>query len=268
MTVEKDIIIVGAGHMGHAIALGLKRSNKNMLITAIDPNRTYEKEMKNAGISVMDTLPKSITSNVIILAIPPQAFVQFAHSNSQFEHYTGMTISVMAGINLSKLVTHLKTSQVCRAIPNLPCATNEGMSVLMCTSRTTQKNKHLVNDLFLKLGTVLTVRKENLIDAATALVGGGPAYISYFAQALIEYALLAGFDEANAYSMVIQTLRGTSALLDGHQESPARLYEKVMTPKGTTEQAINFFDSKKMQAIVIDGLKHANARSRALGRRP
>lgn len=268
MTIAKDVSIIGAGHMGYAIATGLIQSSPNISIAAIDLDHVHDKEMEDVGIHVINSLPERSASKIMILAIPPQAFIKFVEINSQIKHHAGITVSVMAGINLSDLVGRLKTSQVCRAIPNLPCAVNEGMSVLMYAPRTTQKNRRVVNELFSKLGSFLIVEEEKLIDDATALVGGGPAYVSYFAQALIEYALMAGFDKPDAYSMVAQTLRGSSALLESYKESPAKICENVMTPNGTTEKAISFFKEKKVQAIIMDGLKYACARSRELGRRP
>jgi pyrroline-5-carboxylate reductase len=267
MTVAKDIIIIGAGHMGYAIAAGLRRSSPTLSIAAVDLDHTYDKEMNSAGIQVINNLPNHSTSKIMILAIPPQAFAAFAESNLQQKLRTAMTVSVMAGVNLCELADHLKTLQICRAIPNLPSAINEGMSVLAYTPQSTQKNRCLVNGLFSKLGRSLIVQDESLVDHATALIGGGPAYVAYFAQALIDYALLAGFDERNACAMVVQILRGSSALLDTNQETPKKLCEKVMTQNGTTEQAIKLFNNKKMKTIIVDGLKHAYTRSKELGRR-
>ncbi len=38
-----DIIIIGAGHMGYAIAMGLTKSSSTLSIAAIDLEHTYEK---------------------------------------------------------------------------------------------------------------------------------------------------------------------------------------------------------------------------------
>ena len=67
--------------------------------------------------------------------------------------------------------------------------------------------------------------------------------------------------------MVVQTLRGSSELLDVYQEAPEKLCEKVMTQHGTTEQAIKLFNNQKMKAVIVEGLRQACARSKELGRR-
>lgn len=267
MTEITSAVIIGAGPMGSAIAIGLKKSSPTIALQMVDPDVTRWGALINAGISTTQHLPNPIISEAIIIAIPPQAFGGFSENNPQLEHYIGIIISVMAGINLSALTTQLKASQICRVMPNLPCAINEGVSVSIFAPKTTQENNTLVRDLFSKLGLFVSVSNEHLMDDATALVGGGPAYISYFSAALIEYALLSGFDKTDATLMVAQLLRGTSALLDTSRESPMRLCEHVMTAKGTTERAINFFKRKQVQATIVTALKHARVRAQELGRR-
>lgn len=267
MTSATNILIVGAGHMGSAIALGLKQSSPCMSITVIERDPDRRIKMICAGVNAIEFVPTPITSEIIILSIPPQAFLSFSEDNPDLKQYSGMIVSVMAGISIAELTTQLKTPQLSRAIPNLPCAINEGMTVLAFTPQTTQKNIELVSDLFTKLGDLLVVNDELIIDSATALVGGGPAYVSYFAAALIEYAISAGFDKVTATAITKKIFLGTSTLLEENSEPPMSLCEKVMTPEGTTQEAIKFFNLKQVRSIIVDGLKHSYTRSKELGRR-
>ncbi|WP_057725073.1 pyrroline-5-carboxylate reductase family protein [Pseudomonas orientalis] len=124
----------------------------------------------------------------------------------------------------------------------------------------------IVNELLSKLGNSLAVKDETLLDSATALVGGGPAYIAYFAEAFTEYAVAAGFDRSSAASITLQILRGSTATLEQCKEPAINLCEKVMTPGGTTARAIDNFNLKGVQNTIIEGLKKACARSIELGR--
>lgn len=267
MKTATNILIVGAGHMGSAIARGLKQSSPNMAIIVVEPNPDRRAEMISAGITAEEEMPTPLVSQLIILSIPPQAFPSFSEANPHIKQYTGMIVSVMAGISLSELKDCLKTPQLSRAIPNLPCALNEGMTVLTFTPQTTKRNVDLASDLFTKLGNLLIVDDEPIIDSATALVGGGPAYVSYFAAALIEYAMSAGFDKTTATAITNTIFRGTSILLAANSEPPMRLCERVMTPEGTTQRAIHFFNEKQLRNIIVTGLKYACTRSIELGRR-
>lgn len=266
MAALKNIAIVGAGHMGIAIALGLRRSNPNISIAIIDSDPEKYKNISGANISLLAGLPDAPTFEAMILAIPPQAFNSFSHNNPQLKSLSTLMISVMAGVTISELEKYLKTSQVCRAIPNLPCAINEGVTVLMPHPTITQKNKLLAIQILSQLGTLIMTQDERAIDDATALVGGGPAYISYFAEALIAYAVSAGFDKATAFSIVTQIIHGTSALLKTNTDTPETLCKKVMTPNGTTERAIDVLNNKQVKNIIIDALKSSSMRSTELGR--
>lgn len=262
----KGVVIIGAGNMGRAIASGLRRSNPTTPITLVDSAYERNKKTEHDEITLLNSLPSPSLSQVLVIAIPPQAFREFADKHPELANYPDLIISVMAGIKTSELEKRLKTSQICRAIPNLPCAINEGMTVLMCTPTITQENKLLASEIFGGLGRVIVTKQEETIDDATALTGGGPAYVSYFAEALVAYAVSAGFDKSTALSMAIQIIHGTSALLKECQDTPDKLCKKVMTPNGTTVRAIDFLNSKNVRTNIIDALKNSSTRSKELGR--
>lgn len=261
-----NIMIVGGGHMGSAIAFGLKRSSADMSITVVETDPTRRASIASAGISTQEELPNPLIDDVIILAIPPQAFLRFSESNAHIEQYTGVIISAMAGVRIWELTARLKSAQVYRTIPNLPCGINEGMTILVAAPRITLASIIVVNELLSKLGNLLAVKDEALLDSATALVGGGPAYIAYFAEAFTEYAVASGFDRSSAASITLQILRGSTATLEQCKEPAMNLCEKVMTPGGTTARAIDYFNIQGAQDTIIEGLKKACARSIELGR--
>ncbi|NMX90950.1 hypothetical protein HBO03_07350 [Pseudomonas sp. WS 5086] len=67
--------------------------------------------------------------------------------------------------------------------------------------------------------------------------------------------------------MTIQTIRGTTTLLAENKNSPLEICKLVMTPKGTTEQAIKYFDQKQLGSLIVEGLSKACARSKTIGQR-
>lgn len=267
MTTALNILIIGGGQMGSAIALGFIRSSAKISIIIVEPDLDRRIEITDTGIIAVKETPNPITSEVIILATPPHIFPLLSELHPQLQHFKGVIVSVMAGVSLSELTTRLNRTQVFRSIPNLACSINQGTTLSIPGPQVTRKNEDLINRIFSTLGTSTFVTEEHLLDSATALVGGGPAYISYFTAALIEYAKTAGFDNASATSMVIQILRGTSALLEAGPDTPMRLCEKVMTPGGTTQKAINHFNHMQIRTSIVDGLKQSFLHSVELGRR-
>jgi len=151
-------------------------------------------------------------------------------------------------------------------MPNLACAENEGVTIVLAAASVTQSNSKKVKNLLSGLGLLLFIQNEKLMNSATALVGGGPAYFSFFAAALYEYAISSGFEKASALLITAQLMSGTSRLLKLAQDDPIKLCERVMTPGGTTQQAVNIFEKNQIKKTIIDGLKTACARSVTLGR--
>ncbi|WLG37258.1 pyrroline-5-carboxylate reductase family protein [Pseudomonas rhodesiae] len=266
MEALKKIIVVGAGHMGSAIALGLRRANPESSILAIEPDAVRRASIINGGITAIEILPNPIASEVLFLATTPQDFSNFLEINPHIKKYKGIIISVMAGTCISELTDRLNCSQVFRAMPNLACAENEGVTIVLAAASVTQSNSKKVKNLLSGLGLLLFIQNEKLIHSATALVGGGPAYFSFFAAALYEYAISSGFEKASALLITAQLMSGTSRLLKLAQDDPIKLCERVMTPGGTTQQAVNIFEKNQIKKTIIDGLKTACARSVTLGR--
>lgn len=139
MTVSHNIVIVGAGHMGTAIFLGLKQSNLDISIIIVEPNTHLRSNIASTGINAHEKIPELAGSEILILAMPPQAFSAFSKTCNTVQNHSGLIISVMAGITLCELHKNLSATQVCRAMPNIPCAVAEGITVLCHTPNLTQK---------------------------------------------------------------------------------------------------------------------------------
>ena len=114
-------------------------------------------------------------------------------------------------------------------------------------------------------GRCAEVSDEALIDPATALCGGGPAFVAYFGNALQKFGVHAGIDETVVRRTVIQLLRGTAELLDISGKPALQVCREVMTPGGTTERGIWHFDRTGFTQIVVDALTQSSSRAVELG---
>ena len=76
---RNTLVLFGAGHMGSAIARGMLRSgNTNLRIIDPDPSKLQEFEALN--IATDTSFTKLSQDDLIMLAMPPQAFGAFASS--------------------------------------------------------------------------------------------------------------------------------------------------------------------------------------------
>jgi pyrroline-5-carboxylate reductase len=258
------LIVVGCGHMGLAIVKGLRASALNRDVVVIDTNR----ERLN-DIASFEDLRASATLEInpgdfVVLAIPPQAFTDFADTHRhQFTPDTAV-LSVMAGLSSSAIGAALGSRQVVRSIPNTPSEVFQGMSVYFAGPDVTDETLADVEHLLQTIGKVLRVDTEELVNDATALCGGGPAFVSYIVDAFCQFAASRGFSEADSKEMAAQVFGGTASLIAGSTKTPMQLCQEVMTPNGTTERGIAAFDAFDLKKSVVAALAASAHRSREL----
>src|SRR4051794_30539117 len=113
------IVIYGAGHMGLAIILGLIRKGHTD-VTVVDSSEARRRLIKDQfQLSVLPAATAG-AGDLVVLAMPPQAFAEFATSGAVPRHHAGPVVSVMAGTTMSTIAKSLGVSQVIRSIPNTP----------------------------------------------------------------------------------------------------------------------------------------------------
>jgi pyrroline-5-carboxylate reductase len=120
--------------------------------------------------------------------------------------------------------------------------------------------------LFEPLGAVVDLVDEELMHAATAVSGSGPAYLYAFVEALEGAAIAAGLPRKDAGRLARSTVAGAAALLDQSGAEPADLRRQVTSPGGTTEAALNVLLSDAgLPPLLREAVTAAVRRSKQLG---
>ena len=175
-----------------------------------------------------------------------------------------LVISIMAGIDLRFLASLLDHEVVVRSMPNLPARIGQGVTVWTPAEAVPDRERVLARMIFQAMGRELEVKGEDLLDAATAVSGTGPAYIFYIAENLLEAARGFGFDDAQALKLVRQTFSGAMDLWAETGEAPDELRRKVTSKGGTTHAAVTTFQEKDIGGIFRAGVVRARDRAREL----
>jgi len=81
---------------------------------------------------------------------------------------------------------------------------------------------------------------------------------------MIEGATELGLSEADARTLVIQTITGAAEMLKVEGASPKKLRENVTSPNGTTFAALNSFDEGGITDLVKKAMRAARDRSQEL----
>ena len=231
--------IIGFGIMGSAIARALAGANGHTVI-AWDTDSGRLNSVESSHCKRAQTLLWLFQkADWIIIAVKPQQAGELFANLQSFVDSRHLFISIIAGVSMSRLQKELGTSRVVRAMPNTPLQVSQGMTVWVAGGSVSSEERNAVKDILQLFGKEIELEDEGLIDAATAISGSGPAYVFLLAQALEESARALGFTREQARELAQQTLVGSSALYANGDTAPEELRQRVTSPEGTTQAAMD-----------------------------
>ena len=266
-----NIGIIGGGNMGEAIARGLLKNEMldipSLVIAEIKPERQKFLIEALPGATITTEIEKLISAvDIIILAVKPQLFPEILQTLKSKSISNKVFISIAAGISSSYIEEILGPVEVARAMPNTPALIGEGITAISRGAFLQQDSLSVIKSILSSIGDVVEVH-ENLMDAVTALTGSGPAYIFLFMEAMISVAEKLGLDKDTAEKMILKLFSGTSKLAFHSQDTPDILREKVTSPGGTTEKALEVLAEREFIAIIEQAVKAAQNRSKELSKK-
>ncbi|MDZ3994608.1 pyrroline-5-carboxylate reductase [Pseudomonas sp. Teo4] len=262
----KNIHVLGAGHMGGAILRALKKNqNSSANLRVIETDSQRARSWQKLGYKVAPKLDELSSEDCVVLAVPPQQFENALTLNPALTRHCGPVISVMAGITHASLVRFLGHDAIVRAIPNTPSEVSQGVTMYYAPQSSSSALLEEARQIFDAIGISLRVEEEWQIDTGTALAGGGPALVAYFAEALQDYGLRSGLDREQAALVALQLLSGTTALIRAQGKTVSQICQEVQTPGGTTEHAIGTLANAGFKGLIGSALDSAARRSMQLG---
>ena len=264
---HSTITFLGGGNMARAIYGGLVDNGfTETQITVIDPSESAQQQARNVGLNcVVSAAPETIDDDLLVLAVKPQIAATVLASLKGKLSASTTVLSIIAGIDSGSLATMLgltNTSTIIRCMPNTPALVGEGMTGLYSNSHAgAAEGKALAERVMSSVGQCVWVEKESDLDIVTAISGSGPAYFFLFIESLTDAAIALGMDSESARKLALQTALGASRLASLSDEDAATLRKNVTSPGGTTEQAIQSFETSDIRGIVARATQAAARRS-------
>ena len=258
--------IVGGGQMAEALISGLlaKKAYPTSEILVSDPNPARRDYLKaRFGIAVTENNRKVGQCSVLLLAVKPQVFSQIIKDIGTVAH-DRLLLSILAGVSLQQLETAFPGNPVVRVMPNAPALIAQGISALSFGKQVAPDQQQTAQNIFSTVGTVVEV-PEFLMDAVTGLSGSGPGYVALLAEALMDGGVLVGLPRPLARTLVLETLKGSVALLQEQDLHPGELKDRVTSPGGTTIAGIAALEKAGVRSALIQAVEAATQRSKALG---
>lgn len=234
------LTVLGAGVMGTAFVSAILNSDVKPSpgkINLFTPSKSSQQRLKEQythdNVSVLATSEeKNVAlekSDVVILACKPYQFQQVCEESPSLNR-NAVVLSMLAGTTIAEL--QKLSPHVARIMTNTPARFGAGMATVAFS-----KEAESVRDEVLKLADTLGSAveiPESKMDAATALVGSGPAFCLLMMEALYDGGVRMGLAHDVAITAAAKVMEGTAKMVLETGEHPAALKSKVCTPGGTT----------------------------------
>ena len=259
---------VGAGNMAEAILRSVVRSGLLNALDVIASDISAERGQFLAtelGIAATTDNEKPAACPRVLLAVKPQTIDGVLEEIAPAIDADAIVISIAAGISTAWIDASLGgRGHVVRVMPNTPMLVGAGISAVAPGPRATDEDVEWTRKLFAASGQALVV-DEAMMDAVTAVSGSGPAYFFYLVEAMIAAGIAEGLPEEVARELAVSTCAGAGKMLLETGEAPEVLRDRVTSPGGTTERAVEILDTAGVKDTFTKAIRAAAERSRELG---
>jgi pyrroline-5-carboxylate reductase len=264
------LLLVGCGKMGGALLRGwLKRGIPGKDVFVVDPAPRGLEDVQGRGVTLVTAvgqLPPALQPGIVLLAIKPQFMDEALPAYRRFAKLGTVFLSIAAGKTVAYLNDRLGPgAQIVRSMPNTPAEVGRGMSVILKDAGIPAATLDLCGQLLSAVGKVGWIDEEDQINAVTAVSGGGPAYVFLLIECLAEAARAAGLPEDLAMQLARETVVGSGELAHRSTESATQLRQAVMSPKGTTIEALAvLMGPEGWQPLITKAIAAATRRGREI----
>lgn len=256
---------IGAGNMATGLARGWARASgedaapEAMLFADASPDRARELASEVGGEALDSNRAVADTADLVLLAVKPNVLDEVA---ADLVEAGAPVVSILAGTPVERLQQALPGLELVRVMPNLGAQLRQGVFCVVFPPGLPAARREQVAALLGLLGDVIEL-DEDLIDAATALMGCSPGYLALMAEVLVEEGVKAGLGEDQALRMVARSMAATGGLLDTHQ--PADLKRAVASPGGMTEAGLDALEERAIGPALRAAVDASLERAQGLG---
>lgn len=262
----KTVLLLGAGRMGGAMIDGWTAAGPVIACDLIirDPHPGPE-ALAAAERGARLNPPDSALAEaaIAVLAVKPQLWRAVAAEVQPYLSPDACIISIAAGVKTSDLGIVFEDRPVARVMPTTAVAVARGAASIYAAGAWERGQAHR---LFDTIATTVDLDDEDLMHAATAVSGSGPAYLYAFVEALEAAGIKAGLTTSDAAALARATVVGAAALMATSEASPAELRAQVTSPGGTTQAALEVLMGEGgLRPLLDEAVQAAIRRSKELG---
>ena len=264
-----ELILVGCGKMGSALAGGLVKSGaiESEALHVCDRYEEKATELaESTGARAVDIDEVFETAageeRIFIVAVKPGDVQEVLASGRDAFTEDDTVVSLAAGVPIELLHEWAGPKPaVVRAMPNTPALVGRGITGVLGTRGA---DMEAVRALFEGVGSTVELKNESDFDALTAVSGSGPAYVFIAIEALADGAVSMGMSREPAIELAVETVAGSGLLAADSELHTAELKDAVASPGGTTITGLCELENRGFRGSLIEAVRAAARKSREL----
>ena len=264
------IAFIGGGNMARSLIGGLLKTGVATPadIRVAEPLADARVALgREYGIATFAENPLAAAdAEVLLLAVKPQVMPAIqAGLRDTLQRQRPLLISIAAGVRIDQLERWFgNTLPIVRCMPNTPALIGAGATGLCANLRVSPVQRAQAQHILDAVGMTCWIDNEAQMDTVTAISGSGPAYFFAMVEALEDAAFAQGLPRATARALATQTCLGAGRMLVDSGDAPGVLRQRVTSPNGTTQAALESFSSDHFASVVARAVSAATLRGEAL----
>ncbi|MBS0557889.1 MAG: pyrroline-5-carboxylate reductase [Proteobacteria bacterium] len=269
MSTSNTIAFIGGGNMARSLIGGLLRDGAPAATLSVaEPNEELRAALaRDFSVSThADNADAAHGADVLVLAVKPQVMKSVcAGLRDDAQARKPLILSIAAGIRIDQLDAWLGGGMpIVRCMPNTPALIGAGAAGLCANSACSPAQRESAHAILSAAGLAVWIDAEAQMDTVTAISGSGPAYFFLLTEALIDAGVAQGLTPDAARELATQTCLGAGRMLREDGAAPAQLRQRVTSPNGTTQAALESFAADDFARIVARAVAAATRRGGAL----
>jgi pyrroline-5-carboxylate reductase len=259
------LAFIGGGNMARSLIGGLLKTGMPALsISVAEPLAEARQALgREFGVACFAENRLAVAdAETIVLAVKPQIMPGLhAELLDTLQRNRPLLISIAAGVRLDQLERWFGNSlPIVRCMPNTPSLIGAGATGLCANHRVSPAQKAQAQHILDAAGLTRWITDESLMDTVTAVSGSAPAYFFLLVEALEAAGVAQGLPRETARALAAQTCLGAGRMLVEGGEDPALLRQRVTSPNGTTQAALESFSADDLPRIVARAVAAATHR--------
>jgi len=264
------LAFIGGGNMARSLIGGLLKTGvAASTIRVAEPGAEARDALgrEYGVVTYAENRLAAADADVIVLAVKPQVMPSIHNElRDLLQRSRPLLISIAAGVRIDQLERWFGALPIVRCMPNTPALIGAGATGLCANARVSPAQRAQAQHILDTAGLTRWIDDEALMDTVTAVSGSGPAYFFALVEALEAAAVAQGLPRDTARLLAAQTCLGAGRMLVESGEDPRMLRQRVTSPNGTTQAALESLQADQLPQIVARAVAAATARGEQLAR--